>query len=108
MISSKAINAVLTHDYLAPNIVDFDVPLYTSRRSPLSLSEVKFTNRVFNNSEVKGAHFRILLEKVPIFAKNVRFLYHREANKKRHPPLKVAPLCAKAHVIKHSAHGMPR
>ena len=58
--------------------------------------------RVFNNSEVKGAHFRILLEKVPIFAKNVRFLYHREANKKRHPPLKVAPMCAKAHVIKHS------
>ena len=60
--------------------------------------------RVFNNSEVKGAHFRILLEKVPIFAKNVRFLYHREANKKRHPPLKVAPMCAKAHVIKHSVH----
>ena len=58
---------------------------------------------MFNNSEVKGAHFRILLEKVPIFAKNVRFLYHREANKKRHPPLKVAPMCAKAHVIKHSA-----
>ena len=57
---------------------------------------------MFNNSEVKGAHFRILLEKVPIFAKNVRFLYHREANKKRHPPLKVAPMCAKAHVIKHS------
>ena len=25
------------------SIVDFDVPLYTSRRSPLSLSEVKFT-----------------------------------------------------------------
>ena len=57
---------------------------------------------MFNNSEVKGAHFRILLEKVPIFAKNVRFLYYREANKKRHPPLKVAPMCAKAHVIKHS------
>ena len=53
--------------------------------------------RVFNNSEVKGAHFRILLEKVPIFAKNVRFLYYREANKKRHPPLKVAPMCAKVH-----------
>ena len=62
---------------------------------------------MFNNSEVKGAHFRILLEKVPIFAKNVRFLYHREANKKRHPPLKVAPMCAKAHVIKHSAPDDP-
>ena len=57
---------------------------------------------MFNNSEVKGAHFRILLEKVPIFAKNVRFLYYREANKKRHPPLKVAPMCYKVHVIEHS------
>ena len=33
--------------------------------------------RVFNNSELKGAHFKILPEKVPIFAKNVRFLYYR-------------------------------
>ena len=39
---------------------------------------------------------------MPIFAKNVRFLYYREANKKRHQPLKVAPMCAKAHVIRHS------
>ena len=57
---------------------------------------------MFNNSELKGAHFKILPEKVPIFAKNVRFLYYREANKKRHPPLKVAPMCAKAHMIEHS------
>ena len=34
-----------------------------------------------------------------IFAKNVRFLYYKEANKKRHLPLKVAPMCAKAHII---------
>ena len=34
-------------------------------------------SRVFNNSELKGAHFKILPEKVPIFAKNVRFLYYR-------------------------------
>ena len=38
-------------------------------------SEIVF--RVFNNSELKGAHFKILPEKVPIFAKNVRFLYYR-------------------------------
>ena len=58
--------------------------------------------RVSNISELKGAHFRILPEKVAIFAKNVRFLYYKEANKKRHLPLKVAPMCAKAHVVKHS------
>ena len=37
-----------------------------------------------------------------IFAKNVRFLYYKEANKKRHLPLKVAPMCAKAHIIRNS------
>ena len=58
--------------------------------------------RVFNNSELKGAHFRILPKKVAIFAKNVRFLYYKEANKKRHLPLKVAPMCAKAHIIRNS------
>ena len=51
--------------------------------------------RVSNISELKGAHFRILPKKVAIFAKkNVRFLYYKEANKKRHMPLKVAPQCA--------------
>ena len=59
--------------------------------------------RVSNNSELKGAHFRILPKKVAIFAKNVRFLYYKEANKKRHLPLKVAPMCAKAHIIRNSA-----
>ena len=58
--------------------------------------------RVSNNSELKGAHFRILLKKVAIFAKNVRFLYYKEANKKRHMPLKVAPMCAEAHIIRNS------
>ena len=65
-------------------------------------SQTQANIRVVKISEPEGAHFRILLEKVPIFAKNVRFLYYREANKKRHPPLKVAPMCSKAHVIKHS------
>ena len=60
------------------------------------------SNRVSNNSELKGAHFRILLKKVAIFAKNVRFLYYKEANKKRHMPLKVAPMCAEAHIIRNS------
>ena len=63
----------------------------------------KITARVSNNSELKGAHFRILPKKVAIFAKNVRFLYYKEANKKRHLPLKVAPMCAKAHIIRNSA-----
>lgn len=61
--------------------------------------------RVSNNSELKGAHFRILPKKVAIFAKNVRFLYYKEANKKRHLPLKVAPMCAKAHIIRNSVNG---
>ena len=65
-------------------------------------------NRVFNNSELKGAHFRILPKKVPILTKNVRFLYYRQANKKRHPPLKVAPMCYKVHVIEHSGSGADR
>ena len=63
----------------------------------------RLQTRVSNNSELKGAHFRILPKKVPILTKNVRFLYYRQANKKRHPPLKVAPMCYKVHVIKHSA-----
>ena len=65
------------------------------------------TDRVSNNSELKGAHFRILPKKVAIFAKNVRFLYYKEANKKRHLPLKVAPMCAKAHIIRNSVHRRP-
>ena len=60
--------------------------------------------RVSNNSELKGAHFRILPKKVAIFAKNVRFLYYKEANKKRHLPLKVAPMCAKVHIIRNSGN----
>ena len=66
---------------------------------------VRFKLRVSNNSELKGAHFRILPKKVAIFAKNVRFLYYKEANKKRHLPLKVAPMCAKAHIIRNSEIG---
>ena len=68
----------------------------------LTKSGEKTTTRVSNNSELKGAHFRILPKKVAIFAKNVRFLYYKEANKKRHLPLKVAPMCAKAHIIRNS------
>ena len=59
--------------------------------------------RVAKNSELKGAHFEIFQGFSSNFAKNVRFLYYREANKKRHQPLKVAPMRAKAHVIRHSA-----
>ena len=43
------------------------------------------------NSELKGAHFEIFQGFSSNFAKNVRFLYYREANKKRHVPLK--PRC---------------
>ena len=67
-------------------------------------NKVVSQSRVFNNSELKHAHFRILPEKVPILAKNVRFLYYREANKKRHPPLKVAPMSYKVHIIEHSVN----
>ena len=53
--------------------------------------------RVVKNSELKGAHFEIFQGFSSNFAKNVRFLYYREANKKRHVPLKVAPMCSKVH-----------
>ena len=49
------------------------------------------------NSELKVAHFEIFQGFSSNFAKNVRFLYYREANKKRHVPLKVAPMCSKVH-----------
>ena len=57
--------------------------------------------RVANNSELKGAHFEIFQGFSSNFAKNVRFLYYREANKKRHVPLKVAPMCSKEHGFDH-------
>ena len=53
------------------------------------------------NSELKGAHFEIFQGFSSNFAKNVRFLYYREANKKRHVPLKVAPMCSKVHGFSH-------
>ena len=80
-------------------------PITKTEFQQKSSSFVLFTllaARVSNNSELKGAHFRILPKKVAIFAKNVRFLYYKEANKKRHLPLKVAPMCAKAHIIRNS------
>ena len=55
------------------------------------------------NSELKGAHFEIFQGFSSNFAKNVRFLYYREANKKRHVPLKVAPMCSKEHGFDHPA-----
>ena len=58
-------------------------------------------NRVAKNSELKGAHFEIFQGFSSNFAKNVRFLYYREANKKRHVPLKVAPMCSKVHGFSH-------
>ena len=57
--------------------------------------------RVAKNSELKGAHFEIFQGFSSNFAKNVRFLYYREANKKRHVPLKVAPMCSKVHGFSH-------
>ena len=54
-------------------------------------------------SELKGAHFEIFQGFSSNFAKNVRFLYYREANKKRHVPLKVAPMCSKVHGFSHPA-----
>ena len=59
--------------------------------------------RVAKNSELKGAHFEIFQGFSSNFAKNVRFLYYREANKKRHVPLKVAPMCSKVHGFNHPA-----
>ena len=61
--------------------------------------------RVAKNSELKGAHFEIFQGFSSNFAKNVRFLYYREANKKRHVPLKVAPMCSKVHGFSHP--GLP-
>ena len=57
--------------------------------------------RVAKNSELKGAHFEIFQGFSSNFAKNVRFLYYRKANKKRHVPLKVAPMCSKVHGFSH-------
>ena len=62
-----------------------------------------YANRVAKNSELKGAHFEIFQGFSSNFAKNVRFLYYREANKKRHVPLKVAPMCSKVHGFSHPA-----
>ena len=80
----------------------FEKKLGKNRPLPNSIN-----SRVAKNSELKGAHFEIFQGFSSNFAKNVRFLYYREANKKRHVPLKVAPMCSKAHTINHSGH-MPR
>ena len=61
----------------------------------LLLTSSKFPNRlarVAKNSELKGAHFEIFQGFSSNFAKNVRFLYYREANKKRHVPLHATPI----------------